>query len=58
MNELVKKDPPTIGPKVVQIQPLVVPTPVGGMAIIVYGLGDDGALYQWDGKSKKWVVSR
>ena len=48
---------PTLQPKIVQIQPLLVPTQIGGMAIIMYGLGDDSKLYQWEGKSQKWVVS-
>ncbi|HEY6411267.1 MAG TPA: hypothetical protein VIY29_27725 [Ktedonobacteraceae bacterium] len=51
------KNLPTLQPKIVRIQPLVVPTPMGSMAIIMYGLGDDSKLYQWEGKSKKWVLS-
>jgi hypothetical protein len=48
---------PTLQPKIVQIQPLAVPSPVTGIAIMIYGLGDDSKLYQWHGKEKRWVVS-
>jgi hypothetical protein len=51
------KNLPTLQPKVVQIQPLALPSQVGSIVIMIYGLGDDGKLYKWDGKDKKWVLS-
>ena len=51
------KNLPTLQPKIIQIYPVSLPTPVGTIATFVYGLGDDSKLYQWNGKDKKWVPS-
>lgn len=42
--------------RMIQIQPLVMPGPVAGsINLVIFGLGDDGKLYQWEGKAHKWI---
>lgn len=36
--------------------PMVIPTSVGGLTQLIWGLGDDGKMYQWDSKQQEWVI--
>lgn len=42
--------------KIIQITSQVLPGKMAGtLDITVFGLGDDGILYVWNGKEKKWI---
>lgn len=44
--------------KVIQIITQIVPGPMANtMNIQLFGLGDDGMPYLWDGKKKEWVAA-
>lgn len=43
--------------KIVQFQPVVIPTPVGTISTSLFGLGDDDKIYSWESKLHEWILT-
>lgn len=53
-RQAAKTKPP--GVKITSFKPLALPGSLGNINIVVFGLGDDGLIYQWDNKTKEWLL--
>lgn len=42
--------------KILSFQVLILPTPMGGVAQVIWGLGDDQRMYLWDSKLRAWMI--
>lgn len=43
---------------IVSFMPQLLPTPVGSMQQVIWGLGSDDLIYQYISKDKNWVLAQ
>lgn len=53
----IKKAEKAEGVHIKSVCPLMFPTAMGSIQTIVWGLGDDDQMYQWDSKEARWLLS-
>lgn len=41
--------------RIIKFQCVVYPGALKNLVTVIWGLGDDNKMYQWDSKDKKWV---